>query len=519
MNNDQIKLKIHKLYNHYNAGNYEYVIKECGILLRKMPTNFFLMNLVGSCFQRIGQLDKAKKIFEDIVALDKSNISALNNLGNTHKMLKEFDLAEAKYKKALVIDPNFWNCLQNYANLKFDLNQYYEAIALYKKAISIEPKNYMIYYNLGLVYQSLGKFEDAKFYLKKVTEINPKFTNADKIISRFTKYKKGDSHIVDMANRLQNLDLNDISKSNILFSLGKAYEDIKKYENSFELIEKANNLLKKFKKYDFKNDKDIFESIKNTFKNIKFKDTNEPQNNKRYIFIVGLPRSGTSLTEQILSSHSQVYGAGELPYFADAIKSEFFKQGKLSQKNNKIIEDTVIQEKIAGYYNKSVNNYRFKEDYLTDKNPLNFLWIGFIKLVFPNAKIIHVKRNIKDNYFSLYKNVFDGNMNWCYDKSDLLNYTLNYLELMKFWKNKFPDYIFDIEYENIISNTQSEVERLLAFCNLPWEDKCLEFYKTSRAIKTVSSAQARMPIYKSSIKSFENYENYLKDYFSKLEKV
>lgn len=509
MNKQEIKLKIQKLVNHYNSGNYPYVIQESGLLLKKLPNNIFLMNLIGSSFQRIGQLEKSKRIFKDIISLDNSNTAAYNNLGNTHKLLKEYDLAEKSYNQALKIDPNFSNCLQNFANLKFDLNDYEGAIKLYKKAISKNPKSFLTYYNLGLVYQSLGEFDQAESYLKKVTEINPNFTNADKIISRFKKYEKVNEHVVDMEKRLKSLNLSDFNKSNILFALGKAYEDIKNFEKSFKYLEDANILQKKFTKYDFKNDKIIFENIKNNFSDLQFKDTNKKISDRTYIFIVGLPRSGTSLIEQILSSHSLVYGAGELPYLPDAIKNEFFK-------NNNEPHNTTAQEKVADIFDKNVNKFNFSEKYLTDKNPLNFLWIGYIKLIFPNAKIIHIRRDIKDNYFSLYKNIFDGNMNWCYNKSDLLNYCLNYQKIIEFWNQKIPNFILNIQYEDVVSNTESEIKKLLKFCDLAWENKCLEFYKTKRAIKTVSSAQARKPIYKSSIKSYKNYESFLEEYLNKL---
>lgn len=509
MNKEQIKLKIQRLVNQYNAANYVHVIKETGILLKKLPNNLFLMNLIGSSFQKIGQLEKAKKIFEDIIALDNSNTAALNNLGNTHKLLKDFEAAERNYKQALQIDPNFANSLQNLANLKFDLNNYDDAIELYKKAIKSEPKNFLTYYNLALLYQSLGKFDKAKFHFEKVTELNPQFTNADKILSRFTKYKKGDNHIENMNQRLKTLDLTDFNKSNILFALGKAYEDIEDYENSFKVLDEANNLQKKVTKYDFKNDENLFKKIIEKFSNCQFQDFNTKSNDKTYVFIVGLPRSGTSLVEQILSSHSYVYGAGELQYFPDAIKTEFFMK-------DKPIDDKITQAKVADIFNKNVSTFNFKEKYLTDKNPLNFLWIGFIKLIFPKSKVIHIKRDIKDNYFSLYKNAFDGNMNWCYNKSDLLKYCQKYKEITDFWNEILPDFVLNIQYEDLISNTKNEVNRILEFCNLPWEDNCLEFYKTKRAIKTVSSAQARKPIYKSSIQSYKNYEKFLKEYLSKL---
>ena len=212
----------------------------------------------------------------------------------------------------------------------------------------------------------------------------------------------------------------------------------------------------------------MFKKIIKKFSNYQFQDLNKKSNDKTYVFIVGLPRSGTSLVEQILSSHSYVYGAGELQFFPDAIKNEFLMK-------DKPIDDKITQTKVADIFNKNVSTFNSKEKYLTDKNPLNFLWIGFIKLVFPNSKVIHIKRDIKDNYFSLFKNTFDGNMNWCYNKSDLLKYCQKYKEITDFWNDKIPDFVLNIQYEDLISNTKKEVNKILEFCNLPWEDNCLEF--------------------------------------------
>ena len=226
-----------------------------------------------------------------------------------------------------------------------------------------------------------------------------------------------------------------------------------------------------------------------------------PSNKKNFIFIVGLPRSGTSLVEQILSSHSEIYGAGELSHLGDAVKKEFYLNNKLINNFEDKFNNLECLKRIAESFNHNIASFSFDEKNMTDKNPLNFLWIGFIKKIFLNSKIIHIQRNSKDNYFSLFKNTFDGNINWCYDKSDLLNYCLNYKELMNHWNNLFPNFILNVKYEDLISNTETEVRKILSYCGVKWEKNCLDFYKTDRPIKTVSSAQARKPIYKSSIKS------------------
>jgi tetratricopeptide (TPR) repeat protein len=511
MNNNIIKLKIQKLVNHYNAENYLHVIREAGILLKKNQTNTFLMNLIGSCFEKINQIQKAKKIFQDIIALDIKNIHAMNNLANIHKKLKEFNEAEKLYKKTLELNANFSSALQNYANLKFEFNEYDEAINLYKKAIMAEPNNFMIFYNLGLVYQAIGDFVNSEICLKKSIELKPDYTKADKILSRFTNYIKDHPHIANMNNRLLNLKLSEIQKTNILFALSKAYEDIDDYKKSYETLSEANSLIKKNSKYDIKNDQDLLNLIFDYFKKFDFKNHLSSDNKKKIIFIVGLPRSGTSLMEQILSSHSKVYGAGELSYLGDILKEEL---------NNKTdFTKTYEINKISTQYINLIEHFITNEDFITDKNPLNFMWIGFIKILFPNARVIHMTRNIKDNYFSLFKNSFDGNVGWSYDKDDLLNFCKLYKKIMNFYNNKLPGFIINVEYENIVNNTKFEVKKILEFCNLEWENKCIEFHNNNRAIKTVSSAQARKPIYKSSLNSYEKFNSFLNKYYEELDKI
>tara|TARA_B100001121_G_scaffold218973_1_gene192266 strand:- start:8384 stop:9940 length:1557 start_codon:yes stop_codon:yes gene_type:complete len=516
MDKQKFKLKAQKLLNQFNVGNYQLVIKETNSLLKKMPANLFLMNLIGSCFQKIGDLDRAKRIFEDIIAMDNKNIAAYNNLGNTLKNLKDFNGAEKNYKNALKIDSNYSNTLQNYANLKFELNQNEESLQLYNQAVQSDSKNYLIHYNLGLVYQAIGEFNNARKSLMEVIKLNPKFTNADKILSRFTKYEKNNEHLADMENRLQNIDLTGIYRANILFSLGKACEDTTEYEKSYKYLEQANKVMKTITKYNFENDEYNFKCIKKIFeKNIKNIETKN--DDRKLIFIVGLPRSGTSLIEQILASHTNIYGAGELPFLSDSIKREFFKNNIFFKDKIDMDNDREKLKRIKNNFFHNIKNYKYNEKFITDKNPLNFLWIGFIKLIFPQSKIIHIRRNLSDNFFSLYKNSFDGNMNWCYDKKDLFNYCSNYKKLMEFWNSTIPEFLFNINYEDLITNSEIEIKKILSFCDLEWESNCLEFYKTKRAIKTVSSAQARKPIYKSSVNSFQNYNDFLGDYFRKIE--
>ena len=230
------KQKTQNLINQYNKENYLLVIRAAKLLLQKVPNNTFLYNLIGSCFQNLNDLDNAKVFFEKALTVDDKNISALNNIANVYKNLKNFSLAKDNYQKALNINPNFINALVNYGSLKYELNDYEGSIILYKKALSLNEKTPQAHYNLGLVYQAMGFFHKAKYHLQKLIKIYPKMTSADKILSRITKYVNDDPHINEMEKKLNTLELNDLEKINLFFSLGKAYEDLENYEKSFFFI-------------------------------------------------------------------------------------------------------------------------------------------------------------------------------------------------------------------------------------------------------------------------------------------
>ena len=236
-----------------------------------------------------------------------------------------------------------------------------------------------------------------------------------------------------MTEKLKITDLNDQQRIDLYFALAKAYEDMSDINKSFEFLEKGNNLKRSNINFDLYFEEKKFKDIEKNFFDIdieKFK--NKSLHNKEIIFIVGMPRSGTTLTEQIISAHSEVYGSGELPYLTKIIKDEFTVDNILSEsKINAVIHNLNSLSKISKKYFSYMENYEITSRFTTDKAPLNFMWIGFIKILFPNAKIIHCKRNSEDNCVSLYKNIFDGDLNFCYSQKELASYYNLYSKLMK----------------------------------------------------------------------------------------
>lgn len=367
-------------------------------------------------------------------------------------------------------------------------------------------------------YQSLGHFKEAENYAIKALELNKRFTRADLLISRSKKYQNNDKHFNQMKEKINDKDLHSQEKIDLYFALSKAYEDLGKIEDCFNLLKEGNNLKRDNVNFNLKFEKSTFEDIKSIFSKINFTKIKEIKSNeKKIIFILGMPRSGTTLVEQIISAHSNVYGSGELPYLTKIINKKFIENKKLLvTKTLEILDNEKFISEISNEYYSYLMNYKISENYITDKAPLNFMWIGFIKILFPNSKIIHCKRNPHDNCVSLYKNVFEGGINFCYTQTELAKYYKLYLDLMKFWTKCLPNDFLNIEYEEIVTNPKHEIKKLVEYCDLNWEENCLNFSKNKTPIKTASVGQARNSIYSTSLKSSKKYEAFLKEMFSHL---
>ncbi len=509
MNKKNISENIQILLNQFNAKNYEKVINVGNLLLKKNPEYVILYNLVGSSYQNTGEYNLAKENFLLGLKLDPKNLALMNNLGMSYKNLLQYDLSEKLFLEIIKINSKYINAYINLGNLKRDLNQFDQAIQLYEKALINSNNNPIILYSLALAHQGIGNFEKALSYSKKVLDLDPKFTRADHLISQSKKYEENDEHYIYMKKKLDNEIYQDFEKINLFFSLSKAEEDFGNIENASKYLIKGNELQKKLLNYNVNKEIDFLKNIEKLFN--KVKNLNKNSQEDKIIFILGMPRSGTSLVEQIITSHSEVFGGGELPILSNIIKKYFIENEQIDEeKVNKSIKEAFFRDKLRREYTQYIDLFKFEEKYITDKAPLNFRWIGFIKILFPNSKIIHCKRDPKNNCLSMYKNLFEGGLNFTYDQNDLVKYYKSYIELFNFWELKFPNTILNVNYEELISNKEQEIKKIIKFCNLKWEENCLHSHKNKTPIKTMSTAQARKPIYKSSLNSFEKYKDYLK---------
>ncbi len=516
MISEKNKNEIRKLFI---LKKYNEVLSTCEKLIKEDSRDPLLHNFAGVSCQALKNFDHSIFFFKQAIKIDPKNINYLNNLANSFATLRKYKDAEEIYEKALSINDKNTIILNNYASFQKRVSNFLKAIKLYEKLITIESKPNLLQ-ELAECYQIVGDFKKSDNLLTKNITNNPEFIKSHYTKSFSTNYSKNDDHLKKMVELNKKTKMNLEDKILINYALGKACDDRKDYENAFIYFEKANKYQSDISKFSMGITKKLFEDVKKYFNKNKISKIKKKFNNSKIVFICGLPRSGTTLVNQILTSHSKVESVGEISLIRKFIEESFYENNSISfdKINHELNLDT---NKFNDFYFENVNYFLKNKNtkYIIDKTPTNFLWVGFLKIFFPNCFIVYCKRNYKDNFLSLFKNnlLHTQNSGWACNPEYLLNYIKMTDELILFWKSLNKDFFYELNYENLIQNSKNEITNLLNYCDLDWEENCLNFYNNGKTdITTLSVHQARQPIYKSSIKSYDNYRSYLNKYFDKL---
>ena len=553
--------------NLINSGQIKKAIGAINPLIQKYPNAPILFNLLGICFNSISKFEDAIKMFAEATKINSNYAEAFYNLGSVQKKLGRFQEAIESYKRAIQITPNYLDAHNNLGNIYKDLGLLNDAIESYEwaisygpkyaiahinlasiyssydlekalhhyqEAISIEPNFPEAHYSLGTVFSSLGQKDESMKSYEKALELRSDYVEAHNALSTIKKYKKNDPQIKQMKNLLKQTNLMLSDKISLNFALAKASEDLENHKDFFKFLNEGNHLNKEKLNYSIDSDLEGISNIRNIFINSKGSapKSNLKKGMPRPIFIVGMPRSGTSLVEQIISSHTEVYGAGELDFLSRSILKEihtevygageldFLSKNVLKEikpDNIKKIDSKEFFEKITNNYYRSLSSFNISEDIFTDKMPLNFRFIGFILSAFPEAKIVHLKRDPIATCWSIYKHYFKSNGNgYASNFDDLSSYYLMYKGLMDFWHKTFPNQIYDISYEDLTLSQEKETRKLLNYCDLSWDDRCLNFHKNTRAVHTTSGFQVREKMYQGSSEAWRKYEQYLEPLILKI---
>ena len=424
-----------------------------------------------------------------------------NAFGSVLLQRRKYKFALAAFEKAIGINPQNALFYNNMGMALFELGSLDRALKTLQKATKVDPKFARALFNRGLIYQFKGRFKEAKKAYFETILIEPEYASAHRNLVTLTNSIISDSHIQQMIKILNGSEISAGRKCELFFALAQACEKNNELGQAFKYYEKGNKLRKKILNYHFSTEKRMLESIVHEAPRYgKIRITIKKRSPKIPIFILGMPRAGSTLVENILSRHSQVFAAGELPKFSE-LGFELFTGNHV---------DEMRVQKVRQEYLKHIATLSKKHVFITDKLPHNFLHVGLIRAALPEAKIIHTKRNGAAVCWSNYKQYFaEKAYGYSCDLEDVEKYYDIYTQLMAFWHSEFSDHIYTLSYEDLVAAPEENIAKLLGFIGLNWESECLSPEKNMRVVKTASDHQSREKIYKGSSDEWQKFAPWL----------
>ena len=538
---------------HYNLGNarqaqgkHAEAIAAYREAIKLKPDFAEAHNNFGSVLKEQGKLTEAIACCQQALTLKPDFAEAHNNLAN---MLKEQGrLAEAisAYQAAIRYKPDYANAYFNLADLLLDQGELQVAIECYRQVLRLLPENAEAWSrlgaalrlhqrlaeaieafrtalqikpdypdahnNLGLVHAALGDLEAATACYRKAIELDPDYAPAYENLAKSRRYGPADGdEIAHLQALVDSPELSESAQVSLHFALGKMLDDCGMFDEAFGHYRTANCLNHKTK--NFCRERCIARASENvkTFTSHFFEQCQiSGHPSELPVFIVGMPRSGTTLVEQIIASHPQVFGADELPHI-EVIAATL--PGRLQTDHPypqcATLIDPPLARSLADSYLEKLRAIGGDAERVSDKMPRNFFYLGLIALMFPRARIIHCRRDPMDVCLSIYFRRFAYGHGYAYDLTDIAVHYRQYQRLMQHWHEVLPLEICDVQYEELVANQASESRRLIDYCGLPWDDRCLEYYENDRPVQSMSNWQVRQPIYTDSIQRWKHYEKHL----------
>ena len=494
----------------YSQGQLQQALKQTKTLFQKFPNSSVLHNIFGAIYLGLGELDASVKSYKKAISIEPDYADAYYNMGIAFADQGKLDEAMEAYNKALSIKPDYANAYYNMGNTLKSQGKLKEAIEAYNKVLSIKPDYVDAYINMGIALEDQGKLEEAIEAYNKALSIKPDYAEAHRHLSALTKYTLNHPQISVVDDLLNREKLNDSDRSHLHYTHAKMQEDLGNFSAAFDGYVTGGNIRQKLLAYEFSQDEHLFGRIKRTapqFKDVALNVTDEPIRHTP-IFILGMPRSGTTLVEQIVSSHSEITGAGELAYV-----SQFGGQLATGLTAFTVESVSVFRDLYLAELAKRANGQAF----ITDKMPQNFQYIALICAAFPEAKIVHVQRSAEATCWSNFKHYFvSKGLGYSYNLSDTVRYYGLYQEIMHFWGQNYSDRIYNLDYDKLTEDQEPETQRLIEYLELNWQDTCLTPQKNKRSVKTASQQQVRRKVYKGSSQVWRKYESCLNGAFDEL---
>ncbi|TWX69998.1 tetratricopeptide repeat-containing sulfotransferase family protein [Colwellia sp. C1TZA3] len=485
----------------------------CRHFLKDNPHQPEAMRLLAELGTKFQILDDAEFLLASCLEFEPNYKRArLDYVHVLHKRQK-FHKALEQAKILLDSDPTNSNFKIGLGNAQQATGDFEAAVSTFESVLHNNLDNYSIYLTLGHALKTMGRVEDAINAYRKSYDLRPDFGDAFWSLANLKTYRFTADERQQMRDQEASATTAINDKIHFCFALGKDLEDSKHFDEAFSFYHRGNKLKSEQDQFDSKSLELSFEFQKNNFDAAFFKRNKQAgYSAPDPIFIVGLPRAGSTLLEQILSSHSQVDGTMELANIiglAHRLNGRKATQDK--PKYPSILEDISADEltKMGKRYIEDTQHHRQGAVFFIDKMPNNFRHIALIHLILPNAKIIDARRDALSCCFSGYKQLFGEGQQFSYDLEDIGNYYRNYVEIMDHWDKALPGKILRVQYEDVVADLDTQVRRILDYCGLPFEQACIDFHTNKRAVRTPSSEQVRQPIYQSGLEQWRNYESHL----------
>ncbi|RWA62937.1 tetratricopeptide repeat-containing sulfotransferase family protein [Mesorhizobium sp.] len=482
------------------------------------PRNADFLNNMGTVMRDLGRVAAAVDFFRGAVDVRPDQLAARDNLGSSLKQLGQFEGAEEVYRGTIGRNPFHVRARIGLAETLQEAGRLDEAIALFRESLSIRPKDAELLYGLGVAMMEKGDLTEAADLARQAVAIAPAMAKAWLLLTQVKRQTDRDAELAGMVAEHAKAPQDSLARMQLSFGLGKANDDLKDYGRAFDYFAEGNAIRRKGIDYDPVKTRDEFEAMKAVFDKAFF-EKHKPSDNSddTPIFVVGMPRSGTTLVEQIIASHPQVFGAGELSILKTAVGKQFpmsmpggFPWGIAD------VSDKAFAEAGQAYLDMLHTRYPgFR--HVTDKMPGNFLLVGFLHMMLPKAKIVHCARDAAATCLSIFKVHFRGDSHrYGYDLGELADFHNLYTDIMAHWHKVLPGVVHDVRYEDFVADQEGQTRALMAHLGLPWDDKVLSFHETDRPVRTASAAQVRQPMYQGSVDLWKRYGDRLKPLLDRL---
>lgn len=496
---------------HHKAGRGEDAERVYRSVLSKVPNQPDALNLLGVLAMEAGNHDAAFDFLERAVQARPKDPAILNNYGNALSLVRRFEDAIEHLQRALAIKPDMADAWLNLGRTLNLTGRGEQALKCFDRLTKLKPDSQAAKSGISRALLGLGRTEDAERAARDLIAVAPQSATGYVNLSNARKFKADDAEIARVEGLIANKDTGAKELRGLYFAAAKMFDDVGRYDDAFRYYDLANKSASGT--YDAKGLEQNYAELKKTYSR-KFFDahTDFGLDSERPVFIVGMPRSGTTLTETIIGAHPQVFAAGELETIkrCEREMSSLVFKDEGPQKNPLSISWVGI-EVLAQRYLDAIDTKAkdARAIRVTDKMPHNFQAVGLIALMFPKARIIHTRRNPFDTCLSIWQQNFNDAHTYGRNFTDLGHHYAHYLDLMAHWRDVLGSRILEIDYENLVENQEDVSRQLIDFVGLPWDDACLRPQDVNRTVLTASVWQVRQPVYKRSAGRWKNYEPHL----------